>query len=335
MLIASGFLRRRVLPFCTRQLSITSLWGKRETNGRFRDPLHPIPMLEEEFPITEPQLPTPLPNTTIFSDVMKEVERYGKEWKDDALPDNLRDFLINTTAVFQQMREVETTQLIESNAGKYRHNDLFFLPIKDQRGPYEPIPKPVVPIEPDMPQPAYEAAEYNPKQERLSLDYNYNFEQYRDFARKHAEMRAKEEKKAEDDRRLMKYLKTVENRTTNGYLKRMNMTRAMIQAEDEKLDLTNVKVPGKKKRSKKTINERRKGDLSTYDAWRCSDRRMITFGSIDKCNAKAKLIPTNLVKVSSRADLLDIRPAKHPQQRRRDQRRIHIRRQQPGPLPRV
>ena len=65
--------------------------------------------------------------------------------------------------------------------------------------------------------------------------------------------------------------------------------------EDEKLDITKVKIPRRKK-PKKTISAAKSMTLDKYDAWRCTDRNIYQLGREKRCNLKFKLVPKILIK---------------------------------------
>jgi hypothetical protein len=195
--------------------------------------------------------------------------------------------------MYDQAKKAEIQNMIETNTGPYKHYGRMFLQPSTRGQPKSPP----LPLYPDLSQPGYETIEYYPKQDRLVMEYNYNYEQYKDYSRLFNKKMSEDKKNTLEERKLMKYLYNVNNNETNGYLKKMHMTRSMLREDprDKGLDITGVKILGKKK-PKKTINMFRAGTLDKYDAWRCTDRKLFQMGREIKCRCKLSLAPCLLVK---------------------------------------
>eukprot|EP00826_Nyctotherus_ovalis_P039134 TRINITY_DN3735_c0_g2_i2.p1 TRINITY_DN3735_c0_g2~~TRINITY_DN3735_c0_g2_i2.p1 ORF type:complete len:513 (-),score=168.28 TRINITY_DN3735_c0_g2_i2:1403-2941(-) len=265
----------------------------RSPNGRFKDPMDIgiKPELPDYF--WEEGEPAPLKTTDVLKKTIEEFEKYTDEWKFRQLPLRYQDFIIRSILMYDQAKQAETQNLVETNTPPYKHYDRMFLQPRTRRLPKSPP----LALFPDPAQPGYEDVNYYSKQERLVIEHNYNYEQFRDYTKLLKKRQDEDKKEQLEEQKLMKYVRTVKNRETDNYLKRNHMTRSMlvVDPQDEDLDISNVKVPGKRK-PKKTINQFRAGTLDNYEAWRSTDRNLFQMGREKECKVKLQLIPNLLVK---------------------------------------
>ena len=110
------------------------------------------------------------------------------------------------------------------------------------------------------------------KQERLDINYNYNYEQHRDFTNTFKKQKAIDEKRTLEEQKYLKHIK--ENREHPG-VKASKISKLVVPVEklpDYNVDITNYK-PERTKKSRR-IYDRRLHDINitNYDAWRCWDR---------------------------------------------------------------
>lgn len=262
-------------------------------NGRFKDPMDIGIKADLPDYFWEEGEPVPLKTTDVMKKTIELFEKYTDDWKFRQLPMRYQDFIVRSIMLYDQAKQAETQILMEANAGPYKHYNRMFLQPKTRRLPKSPP----LALFPDPAQPGYEDVNYHSKQERLVIEHNYNYEQFRDYTKLLKKRQNEDEKEQLEERKLMKYVRTVKNSETDGYLKRHHMTRSgmLVDPRDKDLDTSNVKVPGKRK-PKKTINQFRAGTLDKYDAWRSTDRNLYQMGREEDCTVKLQLIPHLLVK---------------------------------------
>jgi len=262
-------------------------------NGRYKDPLdvNIKDNLPDEYWVESE--PRPRPNSSKLVKVVQELQEYNDEWKVRELPIKFQEFVLQTKMLAEDAVRIEERNKIETNTGHFKHHDRWFLLPKPEKGPKSPL----VPYYPDPSQPAYEEINLYKRQERLRIDHNYNFEQYRNYTQLLSQKQKEDAQNVLEHRKLMKYLKKTETKQADSYLKRIDMHRGVLREnpEDADLDISDVKLP-KQKKPKKTINERRKGDLKTYSAWRNFERDVLLFRKTKRCHAVLELVPALLIK---------------------------------------
>jgi hypothetical protein len=120
--------------------------------------------------------------------------------------------------------------------------------------------------------PNFNSPDFLKKQERLEINYNYNFEQHRDFTHTFKKQRAIDDKRLLEEQKYLKHLK--ENKDHPG-VKASKIPKLAVPVEklpDYDVDVSNYK-PERTKKSRR-IYDRRLHDINitNYDAWRCFDR---------------------------------------------------------------
>jgi len=137
------------------------------------------------------------------------------------------------------------------------------------------------------PHPNRDSDDFKKKQPRLQLNYNYNFFQHKEFTKFFETQVEKDKKKDLLEKRLLKYLKNVEDKHTDKKLDEMFLKREEIP-DYEDVDITELLEQKDKKNTRLRIKTRSSSDTTNYDAWRVFDRGLIRYNDheLSKCTLR-------------------------------------------------
>ena len=261
-------------------------------NGRFKDPT-PVPIDETGFQYLdkispEPEKPDP------YKLLEAELKPYVDTGTLNQLPEDLLKQIEEARTIAEEVKRIAAIDAAQEAVPPFTHSQVRRVKTQEEIAKA----KQTVPVDPEPSKPNYEAFGYGAKQERVNIDYNYNLEEYRDFTKVLKGRQEKDEKRQLEERKLLKYLKTVDDHDTNLYLKQKDMNRLMIPEDPEPLDLSDI--PRKLARRKRhTQSEKYDNDISHYDVWRSYDRALIKLMAEEPCTFKFQVAPALLVKVST------------------------------------
>jgi hypothetical protein len=139
--------------------------------------------------------------------------------------------------------------------------------------------------------------EFMTRQPRLAMNYNYNFEEHREFQRAFDKYTKEDKERLLYQEKLIKYIKTYPNRPEVKHsLLKKHVVVPLDSLPDYDVDITGFKPPVAKKSRRKYDKPKYDIDIKDYHCWRSFDRTK-PFFTDQQAYLSVELIPKNLVDV--------------------------------------
>jgi hypothetical protein len=132
-------------------------------------------------------------------------------------------------------------------------------------------------------------------QPRLKLNYNYNFEEHREFSVMYNKYKKEDELNLLEQQKLIKYIKTYPNRPEVKYRFMNKVVVPLDNLPDYDVDISDYK-PKITKKSRRKIKESEDEHFKNYECWRCFDRVYARYAE-DHPFLTVELIPSKLRQV--------------------------------------
>ena len=120
--------------------------------------------------------------------------------------------------------------------------------------------------------PNLNSPDYLNKQERVEVNYNYNYEEHKDFTKRLKDQKIKDEERLLQEKKYFKYLKDNKDDPEIKSTKISRLTVPIEKIPDFDVDTSNYQP--KRSQKSRRLYDRKLHDIniSNYDAWRCWDR---------------------------------------------------------------
>jgi hypothetical protein len=133
-------------------------------------------------------------------------------------------------------------------------------------------------------------------QPRLQINYNFNFEEHREFQKMYNQYKKEDENRILEQHKLMKYIKTYPNRPEVKFKLINKVVVPLDNIPDYDVDISSYK-PKITKKSRKKVKAAQDDHFNDYECWRSYDRKYPKYAE-DQPFIKVELIPKKLIQVN-------------------------------------
>lgn len=176
------------------------------------------------------------------------------------------------------------------------NNDIYPMTLNDTKNKQGRRWKPHL----DVSSPNFDSEEFNTKQKRFDLNYNYNFEEFKLYTETFKESKKIDNEKTNQEEKVMKFLR---NKSVNGlenspavqhWLKKLTLPIEKYKI-NENVNIEDFELPIDK-RYRRQAKKKYTEDISNYETWRIFDREVPMRCNLMDNSKVIKLIPAKLKK---------------------------------------
>jgi len=142
----------------------------------------------------------------------------------------------------------------------------------------------------------YLSEDFMKKQNRIDINYNYNFEQHKEYTKMFREVQKEDKEKQNKDMKFLKYVKENQEKhnVKNRFMK--NLVVPIEKIPNFPVDISDY-APKVTRASRRNYDSKKYNlTLEGYDCWRCYDRNMFFTNPANHNCLNVKLSPLKLLK---------------------------------------